>query len=240
MAGQQRRGGPRPGGAGGRLGTARSGGASTGRVGNDSASQPRSARLGAPRTGGARTGNPRTGNQSTGNPRSGDPRTGNARTGTARPTRGASGRPVARPAVARRSAGSTQRVRAARPHRFTGRATVLVLVLGALLLAYAYPVRIYLNQQAEIAALQEHQREQTAHIADLQVQSDKWNDPAYIKAQARSRLLMGEPGETIYAVVDGGAPASSDPDAGKVKDTGPWYEQLWSSVKAADQPKQTK
>lgn len=222
MPGQQRRGGPRPGtGSGARSSGSRSvpGGSSRAgsRTSGDQASQPRSARLGAPRAAAPRL-------------------------GTARPTRVSAPRPVSRPAVARRPAGTgtVKWAQARQPNRFTGRATVLVLVLGALLLAYAYPVRIYLNQQAEIAALRQRQRDQRAHIVNLEAESARWNDPAYIKAQARSRLQMGEPGETIYVVVGGEASGSTDPSTGKVKNTGPWYGQLWSSLIAADQPRSTK
>ena len=225
MPGQQRRGQrPAPGtrtargtgatrstGTGGARGSGTGRASGTVRSASDQASQPRSARVGAPRTPAGR---------------------GAARTAPARP--------AARPAGARRTTGTTTGRRPSPPNRLTGRATVLVLVLGALLLAYAYPVRIYLNQQAEIAALRAHQRQQQAHIADLQAESAKWNDPAYVEAQARSRLQMGRPGETLYIVVDGDTPTSTDPNAGKVKNTGPWYGQLWSSLTAADQPKQTK
>jgi len=117
-----------------------------------------------------------------------------------------------RPAGARRTTGTTTGRRPTSPNRLTGRATVLVLVLSALLLAYAYPVRIYLNQQAEIAALRAHQRQQQAHIADLRAESAKWNDPAYVEAQARSRLQMGRPGETLYIVVDGDTPDQHRPE----------------------------
>ncbi|HKS98558.1 MAG TPA: septum formation initiator family protein, partial [Rugosimonospora sp.] len=132
-----------------------------------------------------------------------------------------------------------KRTRPPQPHRFTGRATVLACVLGALLLAYAYPVRIYLNQQAQIASLQASQAAQSQRIKNLSDQSAKWNDPEYVKAQARSRLQMVKPGDVAYLIIDAGAPAtpSSDPDAGRAKNTGPWYAQLWSSVQAADKPR---
>src|SRR6266480_3395543 len=79
------------------------------------------------------------------------------------------GRSASRPASARRAAaaGAAKRTRAPQPGgRFTGRATALALVLGALLLAYAYPMRIYLNQQAQIAALESSQEVQKARIKD--------------------------------------------------------------------------
>jgi cell division protein FtsB len=138
--------------------------------------------------------------------------------------------------MVRRSPAGARRPGSPQPRRFTGRATVLALVLGALLLAYAYPVRIYLNQQAEIDALRAHQRAQRDHIEDLRTESAKWNDPAYVKAQAASRLGMTEPGKQLWFVVGGDTNATTDPGTGQAKDTGSWYGQLWTSLVAADQP----
>ena len=51
---------------------------------------------------------------------------------------------------------------------------------------------------------------------------------------------MGLPGEVLYVVVDTEHPAAPPgPDAGRVKNTGPWYGQLWSSIRAADKPRPT-
>ena len=98
---------------------------------------------------------------------------------------------------------------------------------------------IYLNQQAQIASLQASQAAQRQRIKNLSDESAKWNDPEYVTAQARSRLQMVKPGDVAYLIIDAGAPStpSSDPDAGRAKDTGPWYGQLWSSVQAADKPR---
>ncbi|HET8684061.1 MAG TPA: septum formation initiator family protein, partial [Micromonosporaceae bacterium] len=64
-------------------------------------------------------------------------------------------RSATRPAAARRAAVTgAVRTGAPQPRRLTGRATVLGLLLVGLLLAYAYPVRVYLSQQAEIAQLE--------------------------------------------------------------------------------------
>jgi hypothetical protein len=112
----------------------------------------------------------------------------------------------------------------------------LALVLGALLLTYAYPVRIYLNQQAQIAALQGQQTAQQQRILVLADQVAAWNDPAYVAAQARQRLQMVEPGDTVYLVTGTGLTpaAGGDPATATAQRTGPWYSQLWSSLHAAD------
>jgi cell division protein FtsB len=151
------------------------------------------------------------------------------------PTRSAS-----RPASARRAAaaGAARRTRAPQPHRLTGRATVLGLVLGALLLAYAYPVRIYLNQQTRIAAIEASQTEQRRKIGEIKDETAKYSDPSFIQAQATRRLGMTTPGAKTFKYPWPGAstPAPTDPGAAQAKDPGPWYGELWSSVQAADKP----
>jgi cell division protein FtsB len=115
---------------------------------------------------------------------------------------------------------------------------MLGLVLGALLLAYAYPVRIYLEQQSRIAALQASQAAQQSRINQKADESAKWDDPAYQAAQATQTLQMVPPGSTSYFVNHAApsAPASQGPGTAATHPGGPWYGQLWSSVQAADKP----
>jgi cell division protein FtsB len=158
------------------------------------------------------------------------------------PAGGAGGRAEARegsrPALARRTgAGAAERTPAPVPRRLTGRATVLFVVLAALALGYAYPVRVYLSQQAEIHRMESGQAAQRQHIADLEAEVGKWQDDAYVVAQAR-RLYWFYPGEIPLVVLwdsDGAArdagvkpkpPAQPTPD--------PWYGKLWSSVEVAN------
>jgi cell division protein FtsB len=166
------------------------------------------------------------------------PKRGPGRKGSGRPDsarRAAAGRPAA---AARRSAGApARRTPAPRPHRRTGRTTVLATVLLALLLAYAYPMRVYLTQQAEIQALEDKQRAQRLHIKELEDERAKWDDDEYIRAQARRRLHYVLPGETTYLVLDGegtpGAPGTGA-TAGERSARQPWYGGLWSSIGAAN------
>jgi hypothetical protein len=101
------------------------------------------------------------------------------------------------------------------------------------MLAYAYPVRLYLSQEAQIQQLQSAQAAQRATIKSLGQQSAEWNDPAYIKAQARARFFMVPPGTNTYVVQAVPTPAPSTP---KTTPQGPWYGQLWSSLRSADDP----
>jgi cell division protein FtsB len=114
---------------------------------------------------------------------------------------------------------------------------VLGLVLLGLLLAYAYPVRVYLAQQAEIAAIKERQAEQRRKIDALAEQRALWDDPEYVKAQARERLHYTLPGELPIIVLDPDALADpdGDPSTERPANPAPWYSKLWSSVGAADQ-----
>jgi len=127
---------------------------------------------------------------------------------------------------------------AARP-RFTSRATVLVLVLCSLVAILAYPARQYIAQRGEIAdqrAKAEHARQQ---VDELRREKARWQDPEYVKAQARERLHYALPGETPFVSVSpppppGAKTPSADGAAGRPKALKPWYATLWDSVDAAD------
>ncbi|HEV7755318.1 MAG TPA: septum formation initiator family protein [Mycobacteriales bacterium] len=163
------------------------------------------------------------------------------RAGTRATTRTSS---ASRPAPQRRT-GSGAAGRPARRRRggLTGRAAVLGLVLSALVLTLAYPAQRYLAQQSEIARMEQAQAAQRERIAALVERRQKWNDPAYVKAQARERLQYVLPGEVAYVITDKSAaqtPAASDtpevPRASRARVDGPWYGKLWSGVRAADNP----
>lgn len=122
------------------------------------------------------------------------------------------------------------------------------IVLGVVLLAgftLLFPtVRAYLGQRAELDALaaqvaQAEQDEQT-----LERDLDRWEDPAYVAAQARERLSYVLPGETAYRVIDPEVvvepeadPATPAPEAGPALPTGgavtPWYTTVWESLEVA-------
>jgi cell division protein FtsB len=165
-----------------------------------------------------------------------------AQRGRSGPGRGpgrATTRSGAPPRTGRRAtaAGGTRRTRAPRPRgRFTGRAVILALVLVALILAYAYPLRTYLGERAQIRQLQQSQTAQRQRIGVLQQERAKWNDPDYVAAQARERLLLVKPGDVAYVVIDDPAAGKTGTNHGRAKDKGPWYGKLWSSVQAADKP----
>ncbi|AYG02626.1 FtsB family cell division protein [Gryllotalpicola protaetiae] len=80
-----------------------------------------------------------------------------------------------------------------------------VIVLAVLVLAPT--IRMYTQQQQQISKLQASNDEQKARIGKLDTQIKDWDDPDYIKAQARDRLLYVMPGETSYLIIDDLPPA---------------------------------
>ncbi|RKR90231.1 cell division protein FtsB [Micromonospora pisi] len=170
-----------------------------------------------------------------------DPGARSERGTTARYSRGADApRSATRPAAARRAAagGGTTRTSAPQPRRFTGRATALFAVFVALALAYTYPVRVYLGQQADIAQLEAAQAAQREHIGDLSDEAALWKDPAYVSIQVRERFYMVRPGDKLVVVLNDPEGAARDAGAAPAtapKPAEPWYDMLWSSVRAANE-----
>jgi cell division protein FtsB len=155
------------------------------------------------------------------------------------PRASATTRARARPAAARRTGapgGATKRTVATRPRgAFTGRATVLAVVLVALALAYTYPVRVYLAQESQIAEMQAAQAAQRDVIADKTEEVAKWQDPRYVEIQARERLFYVLPGEVPLLVLNDPVGAALDAgEAPPVPAPDRWYDTLWSSVEAAN------
>ena len=141
-----------------------------------------------------------------------------------------------RPAAARRAAaaGATKRTVATRPKAFTGRATVLIVVLVALALAYTYPVRVYLAQESQIAQMQADQAAQQATIQGLTEEVEKWKDDEYVRSQARDRLFYVRPGEYPLLVLKDPAGAARDAGGTTADTPDRWYDTLWGSVAAAN------
>ena len=119
-------------------------------------------------------------------------------------------------------------------------------------LVLAPPLRLYVQQQQDIAALRGEIAERTDEVDRLETEVGLWGDDAYVAAQARERLNFVRPGEIAYRVPDP-APSAEDaadptmssdgttsldaddvaaltrPDAAP---EGTWYDRLWSSVEA--------
>lgn len=115
----------------------------------------------------------------------------------------------------------------------SGRTAVIALVLSALALSYAYPMRTYLEHRSEINELRGQQADQRERIEELKTARAKWDDPNYVKSQARDRLLLVEPGEELVIIIDdpGDDKDASDRDGGSKE---PWFQDLRDSFTEAD------
>jgi cell division protein FtsL len=122
---------------------------------------------------------------------------------------------------------------APRTTRLTGRAAVLAVVICAIALSLAYPVREYVNQRRQIDALVAQQQSMLAQVKSLQAQQARLSSPAYIEQLARQELNMCFPGTRCYIVQ--GRPRQSGAATQPAKPgPAPWYDKLWHSVQQAD------
>ncbi len=128
---------------------------------------------------------------------------------------------------------SPDRVRAKGAGSFTGRAFVLVLVAAALLLTLAVPVRTWFSQRAEIAGLRADVVAARDRVDALRVQQQRWEDPAFVAAEARRRLHFVLPGEVGYVTL-GADGALVDEATSAEQPTAPWYSSLWQTLQQAD------
>ena len=77
---------------------------------------------------------------------------------------------------------------------------MLILIIGALVVL-APSLRVLGEQRQELAALEQRVAEQQALVDGLATEIDRWQDPAFIEAQARDRLLYVYPGDISYLVI---------------------------------------
>ena len=77
---------------------------------------------------------------------------------------------------------------------------ILVIVMGTFIVSS--DVEAFLNQRRQIAEMEESIRQAEQAVADMQAERDRWQDPVYIRSQARDRLYYVLPGEVSYLVMD--------------------------------------
>jgi cell division protein FtsB len=131
------------------------------------------------------------------------------------------------------------------PAGLTTRAAILGLVVCALVVSAALPLREFLSQRADIRHLQQSQAAARARVAALEEQKARLADPAYVAALARDRLHFVRPGETAYVVIAPSAAPATPTEARRAASApagpeAPWYSQLWGSVRSADRPVQVR
>ena len=117
--------------------------------------------------------------------------------------------------------------------RLTSRAAVLAVVVCAIALSLAYPVREYVAQRKQIDQLVAEQQMMQSQLKGLIAERGKLSDPAFIEQLAGQEQDMCFPGAQCY-VIDNGQSVLSGRPARRAAPA-PWYSKLWHSVQQADE-----
>lgn len=164
------------------------------------------------------------------------------------PRRPASSRPTSRARATRAAQSGTGRaaavtaaswrgrLNAARGNRRTVRRVALGVVLLFLVVLISPTLRAYVQQKSDISAMRDKVAQQKVTVEALQTEQARWEDPAYVEQQARTRLKFVKVGEKSYTVIDPEVRDTTGSIAHSPKSTGPWYDTIWSSMQAADVP----
>jgi cell division protein FtsL len=117
--------------------------------------------------------------------------------------------------------------------RLTGRAAVLAVVICAIALSLAYPVREYISQRRQIGQLETQNQAASNQVKNLQQQQARLSSPSYIEQVARDQLDMCFPGAQCY-IVAGQKTSSGGGTQAAQSGSAPWYDKIWQSVQQAD------
>ncbi len=81
--------------------------------------------------------------------------------------------------------------------------SVLVIALTVLGVGILAPqLKILVEQRQQVADLQSTVEQLKKNLSDVEKQKARWDDPAYIRTQARDRLYYVMPGEINFLVVN--------------------------------------
>ncbi|MCG2620637.1 septum formation initiator family protein [Arthrobacter sp. I2-34] len=122
---------------------------------------------------------------------------------------------------------------------FSGRMLALAVVLITITVLLAPSMRVFIEQRSAISKLRADIEQEQAAQAQLKKEIARWDDPEYIKQQARDRIFYVMPGETRYMVTGTEGLSESKEHASKSAPSDlPWVDALWDSVKrsATDSP----
>jgi cell division protein FtsB len=117
--------------------------------------------------------------------------------------------------------------------RTSNRVLALSAIFFILALTIAPPVKHYFTQRAQISALKAQLSADNTALQKAREELLLWQDPEYIKSQARERLHFVLPGERQYIVTDGQTNTSQNGStkiASSLADGQPWYARLIASI----------
>jgi len=120
-----------------------------------------------------------------------------------------------------------------RRRRTSNRVLALSAILFILALTIAPPVKHYFTQRAQISALKAQLSADNTALEKAREELLLWQDPEYIRSQARERLHFVLPGERQYIVTDGEKNQQQNGTtkiASSLADGQPWYARLIASI----------
>ena len=104
------------------------------------------------------------------------------------------------------------------------------MVLCAVAFVLAVPLRNYLSQRDQLDAATAKEAEMSAQITALEARKAALLDPAYIRSEARRRLQLVAPGDTVYVVNAPDLPKAPAPGRLGPANQAPWYAELWNTL----------
>ena len=131
-----------------------------------------------------------------------------------------------------RNRSSYRRKRLDKATRFLGVAAVLfgvIVLIGS-------PLQKYFAQRAQINALKIQVAANQKALIEARKELELWNDPNYIKSQARTRLHFVLPGERQYILstdVNLEGEDNSNQVASNIPTGVPWYSRLIATITEA-------
>lgn len=100
-----------------------------------------------------------------------------------------------------------------RSMRLSGFTFVMLFVLVLAVVVLAPSLRTLVEQQNQIVELRQAVEDRKNAVNQLEGNIARWDDPAYIEAQARDRLVYVYPGDFTYLVIDDGKTLTTDDGA---------------------------
>ena len=119
-----------------------------------------------------------------------------------RPTRAAGG--------ARKPSALAERAELLRSINVNAQTITVIVIFLVALVTLGPQVQFWFDQRQDIADLQAQVQARKDELKDMQVQRNRWNDPSYVRTQARNRLFYVMPGEVSYVVMDANGVSESD------------------------------
>ncbi|GAA1145120.1 FtsB family cell division protein [Nesterenkonia lutea] len=116
---------------------------------------------------------------------------------------------------------------------FPGRMIVLSIVVLVVISFLVPTVHSFFQQRSEMLELEAQIAAERQEQAQLQSELLRWDDPDFVRQQARERINLVMPGERRYQVMGTAEEPSveaAELDSAEVRQDLPWAEALWDSL----------